>query len=198
MDILQTLILSVTMAVDCMCLGASDGILENKMKISKMIIIALVFGVMQGLMPTIGFFLGYLIKDYISSFIPWIAFTILMFLGLKSIIEAIIDIKKENKIKNDTGNDIVIENKTLKPGEIFLQGVATSIDALTIGFIYADKSIDSSLLTFLIIGVVTFALSFLTTFLGKKIGSKLQKIAPFIAGAVFICMAIKFVIEAYI
>src|SRR5574344_209485 len=101
MDILQTLILSVTMAVDCMCLGASDGILENKMKISKMIIIALVFGIMQGLMPTIGFFLGYLIKDYISSFIPWIAFSILLFLGLKSIIEAIIDIKKENKIKND-------------------------------------------------------------------------------------------------
>jgi manganese efflux pump family protein len=197
MNFLDALILGISMAVDCMCVGASDGISESGMKKRKMFLIALIFGFMQGAMPTIGYFVGYLIKDYVSKYIPWIAFAILMFLGIKTIIECIIDIKKDKKEK-EKNPDYVPEKKVIKISDILLQGVATSIDALTIGFIYIDKEISVALITFLIIGVITFALSLLTIFLGKKIGSVLQKVAPFIAGGIFILMAIKFLVSAFI
>ena len=196
MNILQTLLISVSMAVDTMCVGASDGIKESKMKVSKALFIAFVFGVFQGVMPTIGYFAGYIIKDYVSKYIPWIAFGILLFLGLKSIIEAAVDMVKERR--NGSKCDVSSEGYKIGIGEILLQGVATSIDALTIGFIYTNESIGDALLTFLIIGIVTFGLSFLTTLLGKKIGCKLEKIAPFIAGIVFIGMAINFLVEALV
>src|SRR5574344_2601502 len=93
-----------------------------------------------------------------------------MFKEKKTIIECIIDIKKERKEK-EKNPDYVPEKKVIKISDILLQGVATSIDALTIGFIYIDKEISVALITFLIIGVITFALSLLTIFLGKKIGS---------------------------
>jgi len=195
MDIWQALILGVVMAVDCMCIGATDGILECKMKKRKIICIALVFGIMQGLMPTIGYFLGYAIKDYVSAYIPWIASGILFVLGAKNIIEKIVETYKDKKAQKEGKEPIVCEENAIKAKDIFLQGIATSIDALTIGFLYVDKPMSESLITFLIITIATFVLTTITTALGKKIGDKLNKYAPYIAGVVFILLSIKFLIE---
>lgn len=194
MDFVSAIILSISMAVDAMCVGATDGIIESKMSKKKVLLITLGFGIFQFGMPVIGFFLGYFIKDYISTFIPWIAFVILSVLGTKSIAEAIADYSLSKKSENCSEKE-TISPKNIKFGEIFVQWIATSIDALTIGFIYSEKSVNEAMITFSIIGIVTFVLSFITTVFGKKIGSKLEKIAPFIAGLIFLGLALKFVLE---
>lgn len=194
MDILQTLILSVSMAADTMCVGASDGIKEYKIRYIKIAFIAFVFAFMQFIMPVIGYFIGFSFKDYLEEYIPWIAFIILTLLGIKSLYEGIkenINRKKDNKEEKE-------EEKKIGILEIFIQGIATSIDALSIGFININLSISDAMLTFSIIGIVTFVLSFLATALGKLIGTKIEKVAPIISGLIFIALGLKFIIQHYI
>lgn len=194
MDILQTLILSVSMAADTMCVGASDGIKENKIGYLKIAFIAFAFAFMQFIMPVIGYFIGFSCKDYLEEYIPWIAFVILTLLGIKSLYEGIkenINRKKDNKEEKE-------EEKKIGILEIFIQGIATSIDALSIGFININLSINDAMITFSIIGIVTFVLSFLATALGKLIGTKIEKIAPIISGLIFIALGLKFIIQHYI
>ncbi len=204
MNIWEALLLGVVDAVDTMCVGASDGILEPNMKKRKMLILALVFGGMQFLTPVIGYFVGYAFKDYIIKYIPFIAAGILGILGVKSIVEAILDAVKDKKeakereekiAKGEQVEEIVEKHKVLSAGDIALQGIATSIDSLTLGFLYVDKEISIALTTFAIVGIVTFILSFICTILGKQVGKILNKYAPYIAGTVFVVMAIKFLIE---
>lgn len=204
MNIWEALLLGVVDAVDTMCVGASDGILEPNMKKRKMLILALVFGGMQFLTPVIGYFVGYAFKDYIIKYIPFIAAGILGILGVKSIVEAIVDAVKDKKeakereekiAKGEQVEEIVEKHKVLSAGDIALQGIATSIDSLTLGFLYVDKEISVALTTFAIVGIVTFILSFICTVLGKQVGKILNKYAPYIAGTVFVVMAIKFLIE---
>ena len=87
MDYLNVFAVSCSMALDSCCCGASDSIKENNIKIWKIILIALTFGIFQSGMSIIGYFVGYSFKDTVLNYIPWISFSILMLLGIKSIIE---------------------------------------------------------------------------------------------------------------
>lgn len=132
MSFLESLVLSITMAADAMCAGASDGIKEHKIKISKCVIIALCFGFAQFLMPVIGYFVGYAVYDYIEVYIPWIAFAVMLILGLKSIIDGY---KEHRERKKQVAEGEVCDTEAkVKPLEIFMQTIATSIDALSVGF----------------------------------------------------------------
>lgn len=196
MSFWESLVLSITMAADAMCAGASDGIKEHKIKISKCILIALAFGVAQFLMPVIGYFVGYALSDYILDYIPRIAFAVMLFLGLKSIYDGAKETIERKKAKE--GEICEFKDGKVKPLEIFIQAIATSIDALSVGFSLIGRlpNITDAMLVFTLIGVVTFLLSFLTTIFGKKVGSYIEKFAPFISGLIFIALAIKFLIEA--
>jgi putative Mn2+ efflux pump MntP len=194
MDILNALLISLSMALDATCVGAADGMLEGDIKKRKILLIAFTFGLFQFVMPTIGYFIGFSFSEYISPYIPRIAFVILLVLGVKSIVEAIRDNKKKKKVSPGDACEI----KKISVQDIFFQGLATSIDAFTIGFIYTDKSISEAIIVFTMIGIITFLLSFLAIFLGKKIGNKIEKIAPFVAAIVFIALAIKFLVEQII
>ncbi len=144
-------------------------------------------------MPVIGYFLAYIFKDTIISYIPWIAFGVLLLLGLKSIYDGI----KETTHKVKEGETCDYDpHKKISLIETLIQDVGTSIDALTIGFISVDLSITDAMVTFVIIGVVTFIMSLIALLLGKKIGNKIGKIAPFISGVIFILLAIKFMLQA--
>ncbi len=193
MDYLTTFGLAFSMSVDAMCAATSDGIKESKMAKWKSIIIPFSFGLFQFIMPVIGYFLAYIFKDQIVSYIPWIAFGVLLLLGLKSIYDGV----KESLHKVEEGETCEYNpHKKISFIEILIQDIGTSIDALTIGFISVDLSIANAMITFIIIGVVTFLMSLLALLLGKKIGSKIEKIAPFISGAIFIMLAIKFLLQA--
>lgn len=197
MDWINTILVSISMSVDCMTIGATDGIQEPNMKKRKIFFIAFIFGLFQGLMPTIGYFAGYYFKDKLEAYIPWIAFALLAALGLKNIIEWIKERVKAKKEKEKPEEEQKKkEHKPLSIPNILVQGIATSIDALSIGFVYLNSTISEAMIVFSIIAVVTFLLSLLTTFLGKKIGGWLEDWAGLIAGIVFIGIGLKILLES--
>lgn len=193
MDYLTSFGFAFSMSADAMCAATSDGIKESSMPKWKTILIPFSFGFFQFAMPVIGYFLGYIFKEQILSYIPRIAFSILLLLGLKSYFDGTKEILSRTK-EGDSCD--YVPHKKISLFEILIQDIGTSIDALTIGFISIDLTIADAMITFVIIGVVTFINSIIALILGKKIGTKIEKIAPFISGTIFVLLAIKFLLQA--
>ena len=189
-DWINTMTVSVSMAVDCMTIGAADGVQHPEMKKRKIFFVSFIFGIFQGSMPIIGYFIGFSFRDALEKYIPWIAFGLLSLLGIKSIVSWIIERVKKKKGEEEE------EKKELTIPTILLQGIATSIDALCIGFIYLSYPIPEAMLVFGIIGVVTFALSVLAIFLGRLLGKFLENWAELISGICFILVGLKILLES--
>lgn len=187
MDYLNVFITSLSMSMDASTVGAVDGVKESGMKIKKKILIAFLFGFLQFLMPLIGYFIGYSFKEYVVSYIPYIAFSLLFLLALKSFIDF---------LKSRNNEEITREKISFK--EIIIQGIATSIDAFSIGFVFLNYGIKDAMITFVIIGIVTFILSFITINLGNLIASKLEKYSGLISALIFLAVGIKILIEGII
>lgn len=183
MDILQTIFLGVGLAMDASSVSMTDGMIEKEMKIQKMFFIAFLFGFFQGIMPFIGFVAGSFFSETLLQYIPWIGFFLLLFIGGKMIVESFI--KKEEDLKTSFS-------------ALFIQAIATSIDALTTGLIYVGKSYSEALVAFLIIALITFALSLLALFLGKKFGNLLKNKATILGGIILIAIGIKILVESFI
>ena len=196
-DIVNVILTSLSMSVDAMTVGAIDGLEEKDMKMVKVILIALTFGIFQATMPIIGYFIGFSFKDVLETYIPYIAFTLLLILSIKSLIDFIKELKERKKQKENNETEIV-KTKKIKVTTILFQGVATSIDALCIGFVFLDYDIPNAMLTFGIIGITTFILTLLTTTFGSKLASKLEKWASLIASIVFLAIGLKILIEGLI
>lgn len=196
-DIVNVILTSLSMSVDAMTVGAIDGLEEKDMKMVKVILIALTFGIFQAIMPIIGYFVGFSFKDVLETYIPYIAFTLLLILSIKSLIDFIKELKEKKKQKENNEIEIV-KTKKIKVTTILFQGVATSIDALCIGFVFLDYDIPNAMLTFGIIGITTFILTLLTTTFGSKLASKLEKWASLIASIVFLVIGLKILIEGLI
>ena len=190
LDWFNIVLTSLSMSVDAMTVSAVDSIQEKNMKKTKSILIALVFGLFQFIMPLIGYFIGYSFKDILEAYIPWIAFSLLTLLSIKSLIDWIKDRKKK-----DEGEEV---NKKISILEILLQGISTSIDALCIGFVYLNLNIANAMIVFSIIGITTFLLSLLTSLFGNLLANKLEKWAGLIAAIVFLAVGLKILIEGLI
>ncbi len=183
MNIIETVFLGVGLSMDAACVGMTNGLTDPKMKKRRILLIALFFGLFQGVMPTIGYFAGSVFTNAISKFLPWIALVMLCAIGGKMIIDG---------VKND--DDEVEENKFTIKGLVF-QAIATSIDALTVGVLFVSKSISVALLSFGIIAVITFLLTILAVVIGKKFGTWLSKKAFFLGGGILIAIGLKIFIE---
>lgn len=177
--------LGAGLAMDACAVSMSNGLANPKMKISKICLIAGFFGVFQILMPIIGYLsvtllsnaLGESFTTIFSYLVPWIALTLLLILGIKMIVEGI----KEGKHKKEK-----VEEKVLTIGTLLVQAIATSIDALSVGVIYGNVNHFKAYITFLIVGIVTFFISFASVFIGKKFGTIFENKAT-IAGGIILC-----------
>lgn len=207
MDWISNCLVALSMSIDAMCVNATNGINEQGIKWWKLVLIGLIFGIFQFVMPTIGYFLGYSFKDVLSNVIPYIAFALLLLLAIKSFIEWLKDyLEAKKEVKNNSENieitaepqQIEEKKKKISFWNVMFQAVATSIDALCIGFTYIGLSILDAMLVFIVIGVTTFILSSLTGLFGKQIGSKIQKFGSLIAAIVFLGLAIKTLVGAFI
>lgn len=185
MDWVNATLTALSMSIDASTVNAINGIKEKDMKIIKMIFISFMFGLFQFLMPVIGYFVGFSLKDYLENYIPWIAFSLLLALSVKSFI----DWFKEFKSKE------AVESKKLTIVNILFEAIATSIDALCIGFVFLDYTIANAMIVFIIIGVTTFLLSFLSVLLSKQIAGKLTRWAGLIGAVVFLLLSIKILLE---
>lgn len=192
MNFLDIFLVSLSMSVDAMTVNATNGIKNEKIKKYKLVLIGLTFGIFQFVMPLIGYFIAYGFKQYldkIKTAIPWIAFALLMFLAINSFVEFIKERKnKDEDLKKE-------ENSNISLWTIFTQAIATSIDALCIGFVYCTSTIPNALIIFTCIGITTFILSTLTGLFANKLAGILEKWASLIASIVFVIVAVKILLE---
>lgn len=179
--------LGAGLAMDACAVSMSNGLAEPKMKLGKIFTIAGFFGVFQIIMPIFGYLavtvlsatLGENFTRIFGYLVPWIALTLLLILGIKMIVEGI----KEGKDSNKENEESV---KKLTIGGLFVQAIATSIDALSVGVIYGNVVPLEAYTTFLIIGIVTFGISVAAVFIGKKFGTIFSNKAT-IAGGIILC-----------
>ena len=191
--IINSLLLGVGLAMDAFSVSIANGILEPKMKKGKMLKIAGVYAFFQFMMPMIGWFLVTTLEGIFKSFskfIPWIALILLLFIGGKMVIEGI----KERKSKTEEDKKDAAPAK-LTLGALIVQGIATSIDALSVGFTIADYTAIKAFASSLIIGVVTLVICLIGLIFGKKIGNKVSSVATIIGGSILILIGIEIFVK---
>ena len=180
--ILTSLGLGAGLAMDAFSVSLANGLNEPKMKKSKMCAVAGTFAFFQFLMPMIGWFCVHSIAEYFSAFekyIPWIALALLGFIGGKMLVDGI-----KNK-------DSEVSAPPVSLVSLIVQGIATSIDALSVGFTVADYNWIEALVCCLIIGVLTFFICISGIFLGKKFGTKFADKAAIFGGTILIIIGIE-------
>ena len=187
--IINSLLLGVGLAMDAFSVSIANGIIEPDMKKGRMFKIAGVYALFQMMMPLIGWILVTTVANIFTSFsklIPWIALILLLFIGGKMVIEGIKERKKgkENEEKKTDPSKLTF-------GSLMLQGVATSIDALSVGFTISEYSLLQAFASSLIIGVVTLVICLIGLIFGKKIGNKFSSIATIIGGVILILIGIE-------
>ncbi len=192
--IINSVLLGIGLAMDAFSISIANGILEPDMRKTRMLKIASVYAVAQFLMPLIGWFLVTALEGIFTSFskfIPWIALILLLFIGGKMVIEGIMERKGKKK------NEEIKVDKPLKLtwGALIVQGFATSIDALSVGFTIADYSVLRAFAASFIIGVVTLVICLIGVIFGKKIGSRISSIATIIGGCILIFIGIEIFVK---
>ncbi len=181
MFFLESLLLGVGLAMDAFSVSLANGLNEQGMKRSKMFGISAVFAFFQGLMPLLGWICVHTVVEYFESFalfIPWIALGLLGMIGGKMLYDGI----KNNEEEVAQGVGIAA---------LLIQGVATSIDALSVGFTIADYKFPEALLSVGIIAAITFAICLAGIYLGKKFGTKLAGKATVFGGIILIAIGIE-------
>ena len=185
----NNILLGVGLAMDAFSVSLANGLNEPNMKKSKITGVAGLFAIFQGLMPLIGWICVHTIVQYFSWFeklIPWIALILLCYIGGKMLFDSI-----KNK---DT---VTEEVKRLGLTTLLIQGVATSIDALSVGFTIADYTLTLALLAVLIIAIVTFFICFAGILIGKKFGTKLAGKAGILGGVILIFIGLEIFITSW-
>lgn len=174
--------LGVGLAMDAFSVSLANGLNEPKMKKGRMCQIAGVFAGFQALMPFIGWVCVHTVVQYFKVFetcIPWIALILLCFIGGKMLIEGIQN-KEEEVEKAEVGVKALI-----------VQGIATSIDALSVGFTIAEYDLLMAIVAALIIGVLTFFICFFGLELGKRFGTVFSNKATIIGGIILIVIGLE-------
>lgn len=179
----RSIMFGLGLAMDACAVSMANGLKEPQMRLRKIFFIALIFAFFQLAMPLIGYFVGHAFIHYIESFIPWIALILLTIIGSKMIYEGITS-KQED-----------LEIKTIGLKFLLIQAVATSIDALSVGFTIADYSLQDAIITVALIGVVTFFICVAGVFIGKKFGAKLGNRAEIIGGIILVAIGLEIFIS---
>ncbi len=175
------------LAMDAFAASIVDGLRYRNSSKRHGVIVALTFGIFQGVMPLIGYFLGSLFISYIEAYDHWVAFALLLLIGGLMIFEGVKGIVKPESV----------EEKEFSLKEVLFQGVATSIDALAVGITLATLNIFIVWDALVITGITT-AVCLVGFFLGKVISKALKgrySIANVIGGVILIAIGVSIVIE---
>ena len=181
MNFYKVLLISVGLAMDAFAVSICKGICLKEINIKKQIKVGLYFGLFQAIMPIIGYFLGDIFNDYLLVFDHYIVFTLLVIIGVNMIMETIAN-------KKDTFDE-QINFKSM-----FIPAVATSIDALAVGFTFAFVKVNiwSAVL---MIGMIAYLFTYFGVKIGYKVGSRYENKAKVLGGIILILIAIKTLLE---
>lgn len=179
----ESILLGAGLAMDAFSVSLANGLHEPEMKRGRMCGIAGVFAGFQALMPMLGWICVHTIVQYFRSFerwIPWIALVLLLFIGGKMLIEGIRGEEAEEEKEHGVGI-----------GTLLVQGVATSIDALSVGFTIADYGLGMAIVCALLIAAITFVICMAGILIGRKFGTKLAGKASVFGGVILILIGIE-------
>lgn len=183
-----SLMLGAGLAMDAFSVSLANGLNEPKMKKSRMCGVAGVFSFFQFAMPLIGWICVSTVAKLFGAFekcIPWIALVLLGYIGGKMLYDGI-----KNK-------DSDAEKPAVGFKGLLIQGVATSIDALSVGFTISDYNVIEAIISCLLIGIVTFIICYIGLFIGKKAGTKLAGKAGILGGAILIFIGLEIFITSW-
>ena len=176
--LLNSILLGAGLAMDAFSVSLANGLNEPRMKAGRMCAVAGVYAAFQALMPLTGWLCVRTVAQAFAAFhrlIPWIALVLLVYIGGKMLIEGL-----------RGGEQKTAEGAALSVGALLVQGVATSIDALSVGFTIADYRFPMALVCALIIAAVTFGLCMGGLTIGKRFGTKLAGKASVLGGLILI------------
>lgn len=202
--IIQIIILGIALSMDAFAVSITDGLIYQDINKKKALFIALVFGLMQGLMPLIGYWLVELVEvlvngaganagNIMSTVVTWTAFVLLLFIGGKMIIEGILSLRKpqEEKIA-----------RLFSYKEVLLFGVATSIDALGSG-VALHSGLSNNTTIFIHVSII-ICITFVISLVGVLLGGKIEKlfkgkteITSIVGGVILILLAVWIIISHY-
>ena len=186
---IKNIMLGAGLAMDAFSVSLANGLNEPSMKKKKMCSVAGVFAIFQFAMPLIGFICVSTIARLFSvfeRFIPWIALVLLLYIGGKMLYDGI-----TNKESEDAISTVGIKG-------LFIQGIATSIDALSVGFTISNYGFTEALLACLLIGVVTFIICYAGLCIGKKAGTKIAGKAGVLGGVILILIGLEIFITSFL
>jgi putative Mn2+ efflux pump MntP len=181
MGLITIIVIAFGLAMDAFAVSIVSGAAYRKLKLKHALRMALFFGAFQAFMPLIGSLAGLTIRDHIAEYDHWVAFGLLAAVGGKMIYESF----------------KIAPKKKFNPDDIFvllLLSIATSIDALAVGITLSFLKV-SIAMAVIIIGLVTFVLSFLGVYIGKKAGHFFESRIEAIGGIVLIALGIKILIK---
>jgi putative Mn2+ efflux pump MntP len=192
----NSLLIGIGLAMDAFSVSLANGLNEPDMSERKILGVSGIFGLFQGAMPLIGWFCVHSIASAFSvfeKFIPWIALGLLGFIGGKMLKEGI----DEYKCHSEGGEECPIPKK-LGLSALLVQGVATSIDALSVGFTISDYNALQAVVCALLIAVVTFFICYAGVHLGKKFGTALAGRSAIFGGVILIFIGLEIFITSFI
>lgn len=201
--ILNSILLGVGLAMDAFSVSIANGLNEPGMRRGRECFIAGTYAFFQFLMPVIGWFCVHqLVQQFrmFEKFIPWIALLLLLWIGGKMLLEGIRDAKAGQlpKAEADVVSREAITAARLTLGTLLLQGIATSIDALSVGFAIAAYSAPAAFVCALIIAAVTFVICMGGLTAGRKLGEKLAGKAGILGGCILIFIGIEIFVRGVI
>ncbi len=216
MEVWEIALLGVALAMDACAVAMTDGMTNPKMPFWRALIIGGLFGLFQGLMPLIGYYVTGIIADaFVKTFekiSAWVSFALLAILGCKMLMEGIREIlsarkeKAAQSLQRQGACPCSSENKLKKEcagltfGGLILQAIATSIDALAVGVTLQMAKLHGGLALGAwgasgIIGIITLGLALTAVYIGKLIGNKLADKAGMFGGIVLLGIGVKILIE---
>lgn len=195
-------LLGVGLAMDAFSVSAANGLAEPNMKKSKEFSISGTFAFFQFLMPMLGWVLVRFAAEQFTAFqkaVPYIALVLLLFIGGKMLYEGIKN-KGYNDINGENGENgeeaTAVTKLTLL--RLLVQGIATSIDALSVGFTIAEYKVTEALVCSAIVAAVTFGICVAGTYIGKKFGTKLAGKAIILGGVILMIIGLEIFIKGVI
>ena len=198
MTAFEVILLSVALAMDACALAMTNGMANPKMPLKKSLLVGGFFGFFQFLMPLIGYFITHLIAGaFLHAFekiSAIVSFALLAFLGGKMLTDAIKELRKKDCCPiQENAQDLTIP-------QLFMQAIATSIDALAVGVTLKMAALSGGIALGIfgavgVICLVTFALSFLAVQIGKAVGAGLADKAEIVGGVMLFLMGLKLLLE---
>ena len=181
MGVIELVLISISLAMDAFAVSVGKGLTVCNVRMRHALVAGLWFGGFQALMPLIGYFLGISFADLVVSVDHWIAFGLLVAIGL-------------NMIRETIWGDEETQNNDFGFRTMLIMAIATSIDALAVGVSMAFLDVNIWIAA-LVIGVITFAISAMGVVLGCRIGNAIGSKAGIIGGTILVALGLKILLE---